>query len=189
MKRFAFLFPVAGLAGLPGCAPPIPRPQVSQRAAEAPALPPAPTLEVKPWRKLLDDGSYTVEGLLRDRDSVMGELVSVTGKVSRVVKCAAPPAVPAPPAAPGKPPAEAPPPQPPATCNPPQHLILVDPEAGSTPKWELTVYGTMRSALAEVSEGEVTTLTGDFAMMSPDGVFLRQGGMLLLPDDAPPPGP
>ncbi len=188
MKRFTCLAALVGFFVL-GCEPSIPRPPASQRPTSAPALPPSPSLEVRPYRKLLDDGSYTVEGLLRDRERVMGEDVTVTGVVASVVKCA-----PAPVAAQleakstsrsGEP-APAPAPVVPATCNPPQHLVLVDPDAGPEPKWSLTVYGTMKSALARQTQGETTTLTGDFAMSSPDGVFLRQGGMLILPDDGVP---
>jgi hypothetical protein len=181
-------FPALLLVGV-ACAPDIPRPPPSERPATPVALPPSPTLEARPYKKLRDDGSYTVEGVLRDRDRIMGELVTVTGRVARVVKCAPVEVAPAPaPSARGEGKGQTPPlpPTVPATCNPPQHAVLVDPDAGPTPRWELVVYGTMRSALAGLSEGQEASLSGDFAMMSKDGVFLRQGGMLLLPDDPAP---
>jgi hypothetical protein len=177
--------PLTAVGLLSGCAPSIPRPPVSERPAQAVTLPPPPPLEARPYRKLREDGSYSVEGVLRDRDRILDETVTVTGKVLRVVKCAAV-EVPPRPEDKGRPPL---PPVVPSTCNPPQHAVLVDPDGDAEARWQLTVYGTMQSALAELREGEEASITGDFAMMSPDGVFLRQGGMLLLPDNAAAPRP
>lgn len=170
-----------------GCEKPIPRPQPSTRSNVVVTLPASPELTARPYKKVNDDGTVTVEGLLRERDQLLGDTVSVTGKVDKAVLCAP---IPAPPPA-EPPPPDAPPPEPvvPPTCNPPQHLVLVDPGAAADTKWRLTVYGTMKSPLKDAKEGAVISLTGHFDMVSRDGVFLRQGGLLLLDDLPEPPEP
>ncbi len=174
--------------GISACEKPIPRPAPSTRSNVVVTLPASPELTARPYRKVNDDGTLTVEGLLRERDQLLGDTVSVTAKVDKAVLCA-----PVPPPPPAEPPAaDAPPPAPivPDTCNPPQHLVLVDADARADTKWRLTVYGTMKSALKDAKEGAVLSLTGHFDIVSKDGVFLRQGGLLLL-DDLPelPPEP
>lgn len=160
-----------------GCETPIPRPQPSVRSAKVVTLPAPPELTARPFKLINTDGSFTVQGLLRSRDKVLGDTVTVTGKVARLVKCEAPPAPP--PATPDEVPVI---PEVPATCTPTQHMVLAD--EGGNPKYELTVYGTMRSVLGIATLGQTMTLTGQFDMVSSDGLFLRQAGLLLL-DDIP----
>jgi len=168
------------MAGL-GCDKPLPRPEPTVRSTKVVTLPAAPELSVTPYTARHSDGTLTVEGLLRERDKHIGTSVIVRGRVASAVKCA-----PIPQDLPTDAPPETPLPAPviPDNCTPPQHLVLED--AGGNPKWKLTAYGSMKSQLGLASEGQEVTLTGDFNMISPDGVFLRQGGLLLLPDLAPP---
>ncbi len=182
---------VLGLAVATGCGKEIPKPKPSQRSDVTVPLPPSPDLTAKPYEKLNADGSYTVEGLLRERDKLLGESVTVKGVVKKLVKCPPPPPPPPP-----DPDAVAevvdmdvpppPPPRPPRTCNPPPHLFLVDKTPAS--KRELLVYGSMWSVLPELSDGQEVSLTGSFDIVSKDGVFLRQAGLLVL-DDLPEPEP
>lgn len=176
-----------------GCEPEIPRPKPSTPSNVAVPLPPSPELVRKPYEKVNADGTLTVEGLLREREKHVGVAVTVRGVVKKLVKC---PEVP-PERAPAPPPdakdpkkkgkdevvaAPAPPPRPPRTCNPPPHFYLVDKNPVS--KRELLVYGSMWSLLPTLTEGQEVSLVGQFDIVSKDGVFLRQAGLLLL-DDLP----
>ena len=181
----------AGALLATGCSKDIAKPKPSERSDVSVALPPAPELAKKPYDKLNADGSYTVEGLLRERDKLIGESVTVKGVVTKLVKCPPPP--PPPPPNPDAvqdvvdkdaPPPR--PPRPPRTCNPPPNLYLVD--AKPVSKRELLVYGSMWSVLPTLVEGQEVSLTGSFDIVSKDGVFLRQAGLLVL-DDLPEPEP
>ena len=174
-----------------GCDKDIAKPKPSERSDVAVAIPPAPDLAKKPYEKLNADGSYTVEGLLRERDKLIGESVTVRGVVKKLTKCPPPP--PPPPPDPDATPdvvdsdaPPPPPPRPPRTCNPPPHLFLVDAKPAS--KRELLVYGSMWSVLPTLADGQEVSLTGGFDIVSKDGVFLRQAGLLVL-DDLPEPTP
>lgn len=181
-----------GLTGA-ACNEEIPRPKPSVRSNVIVPLPPSPELVRKPFDKLHQDGTLTVEGLLREREKHVGESVTVRGVVKKLVKCPEPPPEPPPPepdpkdrkalrdpkAPPSVPP---PPPRPPRTCAPPPHFFLVDKNPVS--KRELLVYGSMWSALPTMVEGSEVTLAGHFDIVSKDGVFLRQAGLLIL-DDLP----
>jgi hypothetical protein len=117
--------------------------------------------------------------------------VTVRGVVKKLTKCPEPPPPPPPPpdAVPEVVDSDVPPPpppRPPRTCNPPPHLFLVDAKPAS--KRELLVYGSMWSVLPTLSEGQEIALTGSFDIVSKDGVFLRQAGLLVL-DDLPEPTP
>ena len=176
-----------------GCEPEIPRPRTSVPSNVAVPLPPSPELVRKPYDRVNADGTLTVEGLLRERDKQLGETVSVSGVVKKLVVCPEVPPEPAPeppPPEPGaKPPkpgevvaAPPPPPRPPRTCSPPPHFFLVDKTPVS--KRELLVYGSMWSVLPTLKEGQEVSLVGQFDIVSKDGVFLRQAGLLIL-DDLP----
>ncbi len=195
----------SGAALLMGCEPEIHKPKPSVRSNVVVPLPPSPELVRKPYEKVNKDGTLTVEGILRERATYIGEGVTVRGVVTKLTKCAAPPPEPAPepevvpkdkpkgPAGPdGKEVAVPPPPRPPRTCSPPPHFFLVDKNPVS--KRELLVYGSMWSVLPTLEEGAEVTLAGQFDIVSKDGVFLRQAGLLILDDlpevmptpDAPP---
>lgn len=181
---------LSGLVG-GGCDKEIPKPRPSQRSDVVVPLPTAPDLTQKPYEKLNADGSYTVEGLLRERDKLIGESVTVRGVVKKLTRCPPPP--PPPPPDPDATPdvvdsdvPPPPPPRPPRTCNPPPHLFMVDAKPAS--KRELLVYGSMWSVLPTLADGQEVSLTGSFDIVSKDGVFLRQAGLLVL-DDLPEPVP
>jgi hypothetical protein len=183
--------PALGFAlALAGCGNEVPRPKPSERAEVTVALPPAPTLTKRSYEKLAGDGSYTVEGLLRERDKLLGESVSVRGVVKKIQKCPEPPPPPPPvvdaDAKGGDVVPPPPPPRRPRTCNPPPHFFLVDKNPSS--KRELLVYGSMWSVLPNLEDGQEVTLAGSFDIVSKDGVFLRQAGLVVLDDlpEAPP---
>ena len=50
------------------------------------------------------------------------------------------------------------------------------------------MYGSTWSVLPTLVEGQEVALTGGFDIVSKDGVFLRQAGLLVL-DDLPEPEP
>jgi hypothetical protein len=197
---------MSGASLLLGCEPEIHKPKPSVRSNVVVPLPPSPELVRKPYEKVNKDGTLTVEGILRERATYIGEGVTVRGVVKKLVKCPEVPPEPAPepvpnekPKAPGAPGAKdtaelapPPPPRPPRTCSPPPHFFLVDKNPVS--RRELLVYGSMWSVLPALKEGAEVTLAGQFDIVSKDGVFLRQAGLLILDDlpevmptpDAPP---
>ena len=122
---------------------------------------------------------------MRNRDEFLGKTVKVRGVVTKLVQCPAPPA---PPVAPDAGPAGADvvvaPPLPPRLCDPPPQAYLVDGDRAS--RRELLVYGSMRSPIADFADKAEVTVEGRFDIVSQDGVFLRQAGMLVLDDVAPP---
>jgi len=191
MVRWTAPWLVLAPLALAGCGKEIAKPKPSERSDVAVALPAAPDLTQKPYEKLNADGSYTVEGLLRERDKLIGESVTVRGVVKKLTRCPPPP--PPPPPDPDATPdvvdsdaPPPPPPRPPRTCNPPPHLFMVDAKPAS--KRELLVYGSMWSVLPTLADGQEVSLTGSFDIVSKDGVFLRQAGLLVL-DDLPEPVP
>lgn len=184
---------IAAAPMLTGCEPEIPRPKPSVPSNVAVPLPPSPELVRKPYDRVNADGTLTVEGLLRERDKQLGETVSVSGVVKKLTTCPEVPPEPAPEPPPPPPGAQPPkpgevvappppPPRPPRTCSPPPHFFLVDKNPVS--KRELLVYGSMWSVLPTLKEGQEVSLVGQFDIVSKDGVFLRQAGLLIL-DDLP----
>lgn len=172
--------------------------EISPRSTVKLSLPPKPKLVKPQYRKAYDDGALTVEGLLREYKSFMGQNVKVRGKVVSVSQCPVPPPVSEevktkaleewdklvklakrlkknPPPQPTFPPPEAP-----RTCKPRPHAYLVD--EGGDAKWQLLVAGTMWSAVASLEEGSTVTLTGRFDRVTPDGDYVRQQGLIYLPD-------
>ncbi len=130
----------------------------------------------------------STEGIVRHRDDFLGKDVQVRGVVKKLVKCPQPPPVePLDVVEEGQESdAWAPPPRPPRTCDPPPHAYLVDKDAVSDR--ELLVYGSMWSPLADLELGQEVTLDGRFDIVSKDGVFLRQAGLVVL-EDLPAPAP
>lgn len=175
--------------------------QVSVRSSKKVALPKKPELKPREYKKTYDDGAWTVEGLLKHRKDNLDKTVSVRGKLSKVVQCPPPPPPPEPteeeikererinklrkkrglePLEPPKPKRR------PRTCNPRPHAFMVDP--GSDERYKLLVAGSMWSQLVDFEEGQELTLKGEYVIVSPDGHYLRQAGMLLL-EDLPEPEP
>jgi hypothetical protein len=167
------------VALISGCGAEVPKPKPSVRSNVQVALPEKPDLTVKPFKKVHEDGTATVEGVLREREKYVGGTITVRGVVQKLVVCPQPALPDAGDVAIARP-------RPERTCNPPPHFFLIDKEPVS--KRELLVYGSMWSVLPQMKDGEEVTLTGAFDIVSKDGVFLRQAGLLLL-DDLPEPKP
>lgn len=174
---------LAVMALIPACKKEIPLPGPSTRSSEVAQLPPKPNLQRPAIKEKHPDGAYTVEGLLAHRDKHLGEKLTVRAKVVRVTKCAPKEPIAPPPNPDGtlSPDAiDALPPLPPTNCDPPPSAYLIDDPPQS--RRELLVYGTMRSAIAGFEAGQVVQVEGTFDIISSDGVFLRQAGLLQLPD-------
>jgi len=172
----------------PGCKQEIPLPPPATRADASVTLPPTPSLTEKPYAKFHPDGVLTVEGIMRNRDEFLGKTMKVRGVVTKLVVCPTPPAPePDPDAGPVDDDVVVPPPLPPRLCDPPPQAYLVDKDKVS--RRELLVYGSMRSPIKDFAEGAEVTVEGRFDIVSRDGVFLRQAGLLVLEDLEPPPPP
>lgn len=171
-----------------------PTPEPTQPTSVQVTLPTKPSLAKRPYARTHPDGSLTVEALMRERRVYMDQAVKVRGVVKKLVQCAAPPApayippTPDPravrrgevPAEPTPPPA----PKPPRTCDPPPHAYIVDQDPVS--KRELLVYGSMFSPLADFQMGDTVVVEGKFGIVSTDGVYLRQAGLVELADTPEP---
>lgn len=192
---------VAGLAlgAAPGCDKQDKKPQLSERSTKTVTLPPKPVLKELPYKVTHADGALTIEGIMRGRDDHIGKDVKVRGIIEKLVQCPEPPPPPPPPPVdpfapqqldaagnPVPPPEPPPPPRRPRTCNPPPHAYLKD--ATPVSKRRLLVYGSMWSKLENFKMGDSVTVEGRFDIVSRDGVFLRQAGLVIMPD-LPPPEP
>ncbi|TNF26701.1 MAG: hypothetical protein EP329_20880 [Deltaproteobacteria bacterium] len=185
---FALPVVIAAVVAGTGCKQEIPLPPPATRADASITLPATPNLTEKPYAKFHPDGVLTVEGIMRNRDEFLGKTMMVRGVVTKLVQCPTPPAPePDPDAGPVDDDVVVPPPLPPRLCDPPPQAYLVDKEKVS--RRELLVYGSMRSAIKDFQEGAEVTVEGRFDIVSKDGVFLRQAGMLVLEDLAPPEPP
>ncbi|MGM0575101.1 MAG: hypothetical protein ACQEXJ_05155 [Myxococcota bacterium] len=167
---------------------------VSPRSDVQVSLPAPPDLSPVKVETHHDDGILTVAGVVKERGSLMGEDVTVRGKVDEVFTC---PKAPEPsregdadagaaPAPTGEEPdagvaedveAEAP------FCPKPPHLFLVD-DMGQGER--LLVLGSERTEVGEAEVGDTLTLTGRLELMSPDGRFIRQRGLVILPEPPEP---
>lgn len=137
----------------------------SKRSNVKVVLPVKPNLQHTETAKRYPDGTYTVTGLMSDRDQALGKEVTVRGELIEVVLC------------PGMLTED------PTPCDPPQHAILAD---SNNNRQTLTIYGSMKSQLAQLEAGKEITLTGLYQTMSKDGVFLVQRGLISLPEPPEP---
>ncbi len=173
----------------------------SQRSTKTVELPPKPPLEPPKYTKQHADGVWTVEGLLRNNKKAMGNTVKVRGSIVKLVKC--------PPPAPhteeeiakfkalhdkwkklvklGKRINKIPPDEPilkpkkqARTCNPRPQAVLQD--TPPSDRFKLTVAGSMYSPLAVFTNGQVVTIEGVFDMVTPDGHYMNQDGLMHLKD-------
>jgi hypothetical protein len=196
------------------------KPTLSQRSEVAVQLPAKPSLTEPVYTKTHSDGSWTVEGLMRNRDDNLGKIVKVTGKLVEVAKCPEPEPyseeelakyqellkkyekmmrvfakqiksgkLKAPP----KP--ELIPLETARTCNVMSiegkalgkpHAVLVD-EGGDNERFRLLVAGTMWSQLRVFDKGKAVTVEGMFDMVSPDGHYVEQRGLVHLKETGRPP--
>lgn len=163
----AGFFFVSALA-MAACEPEIPRPQPSPEHATAVPLPPSPAL-VRPEYKMLNaDGTLTVEGLLQERDRYLGKSVEVRGTVKKVTHCKTIKNE-------GETEGENTDRQP---CNPPAHAYLIDQDVPESQ--QVLIYAPSPELIADYEEGKEVTATGHFDIVSEDGVYLRQGGLVVL---------
>lgn len=171
---------------LPGCRnfdEPKEAPKADRRKVN---LPDTPHLVKKEVRATVEDGAYTVAGLLASMPETLGNEVVVRGIVVDKVEC---PEEEPPEGAEGEADAGAVEPTEPAVpsggCHPPPHLFLTDDLA--RPTQQLLVTGTALQ-IAAVSVAQPVELKGRVVQWSADKVFVRTEGLLQLeiPDEAPP---
>lgn len=165
--------------------------QVSQRSTLQVSLPERPSLAPREIKARHGDGAWTVEGFLTADSHKAGEPAKVRGRVVEVFTCPKPP--PAPPVEPPDPkakPGDVPPPPPPPKaphCPQPPHMYLAD-SVGAT-RYQLLVVGSEATEVGRVKKGDEVTVEGSFDVMTRDGAFIRQAGLLVLPEPPPPPEP
>jgi len=173
----------------------------SPRSNVAVELPKKPTLTPPKYVKQHSDGVWTVEGLLRNNKEVMGKTVRVRGKIVELTRC--------PPPKPytqeeidkfnklhdkwkklvrlakkiKKIPPEEPvlaPKKQARTCNPRPKAMLMDEPAND--RFQLIVAGSMYSPLKDFKDTQTVTIEGLFDMVTPDGHYMSQDGLIHLKD-------
>ncbi len=125
-------------------------------------LPPSPKLDEPPAQDKYADGTWTVEGLVRNRAKTIDTDVRLKGYVLSVARC---------------------PPERPL-CDPPAHAVLVDDVA--RPRRRLVVLADGDEALAGLASGQGVTLEGRYVRLDPQGRFVRMDGLLMLAQPTPP---
>lgn len=175
----------------------------SPRSQEAVELPKKPALTPPKYTKTHPDGVWTVEGLLRNNKEVMGKTVKVRGKIVELRQC--PPPEPYTEAELArhaelhekwvkqvkwvkatrskKIPAPEPilkPKKQSRSCNPRPLAMLQD--APPNDRFKLLVAGSMYSPLKNFKDGQTITIEGMFDMVSPDGHYMQQDGLMHLKD-------
>lgn len=177
-------------AAASGCEKPVEH-TVSQRSTLSVSLPERPSLAPKEVKARHGDGAWTVEGFLTADGHKAGELAKVRGRVVEVFTCPKPPPAPEPPPPdPKAKPGDVPPPPPPPKaphCPKPPHMYLAD-SAGAT-RYQLLVVGSEATEVGRVKKGDEVSVEGVFDVMTRDGAFIRQAGLLVLPEPPPPPPP
>ena len=180
----------------------------SVRSTTPVELPKKPTLKAPEYVKQHPDGVWTVEGALRHSKELMSKPLRVRGTIVELKQC--PPPKPHTPEeieahnklhdkwkklvkyakrtkmrAPDEPVLK--PKVQDRTCNPRPRAVLQD--ATPNERFKLLVAGSMYSPLKNFKKGQVVTLEGLFDMVTPDGHYMSQDGLLHLkdipkPDDA-----
>lgn len=122
-------------------------------------LPPSPKMTEKRFVARYSDGSYRVEGLLKDRAKLMGkdQPVKVHGFIKKVYRC----------------------PDERERCDPPEHAVLVDDLV--RPGKHLVVVGGPESVFPKLEQGSEDTFEGYYQASDPSGLFIRMQGILYLP--------
>lgn len=148
---------------------------LSKRSSVAVDLPAKPTLHPPTYVREHPDGVLTVEGLLRDPEPHVGRDIQVRGRVDALVLCKKRPARQAPGEA-GDPTSDA------WICASQPHAFLVD-RIGDK-RHRLRLAGSMESRLSSLTIGEQVDLRGTFDLVSPQGKYVDQHGLLFLPSVA-----
>lgn len=165
-------------------------------------LPEPPELSGVDVKHRYEDGAWTVPGVLDRGNQLVGRTITVRGRVDEVRHCppstataegpdaggtgsgrgageadaAAGEAADAGSAGPATGRGGGP-------CQPPPHLYLVAPDAGTEAGQRLLVVGSMDTAVGEAEEGDELGVEGTFDLVSPDGSFIRQSGLIVLDED------
>ena len=129
----------------------------AKRVRPAVDLPPVPPLELPAAKPLNEDGSYTVEGLLRSGAENFGKGIRVSGIVVEKHTCTT---------------AQA------GTLCPPPYLVLVD--SLENPRAQLMVVGQEQN-FSTTEEGEPEIISGRFQQWSADKFYVRSEGLVEVP--------
>lgn len=157
----------------PGCSEG-PRLQ-SVRADVEVRLPEAPDFQAQPAARKYPDGAHSVLSLIETADRQVGLEVTVRGLVADTVLCAA--------GAPDEQPKTARPgpskkEEADEDCHPPSHLYLADDVSDEASR--LLIVGWSANKVRGVRRGQELTFRGTFGRVSPDGVFIRQAGLVTV---------
>ncbi len=135
--------------------------EATTAANEEPAvqvhLPESPKMEIPTIVERHADGSYTVEGLLVNREKTLNSTIRVGGFIQRKYVC--------------RPNQQA--------CDTPSHAVLVDDL--TDPKRRLIVVGGETTQFASLKDGERVTLDAFYGLHDPKALFVRTEGVLILP--------
>lgn len=141
-----------------GCSSP-PEQPISSRSAVEVTLPERPNLNPTLAPERHPGGVWTVEGLSRASGEQMGRNIEVKGVVTEVYRC---------PDGASK------------ACEQPEHLYLADSLSGRGV--QLLVTGKSSRIIGMARKGLELSLKGRLDVVSEDGVFIRQSGLLILPE-------
>ena len=154
--------------------------ELSSRSKIKVTLPAKPALVRSKYRRTYDDGVMTVLGLLNHRDSYLKTTLKVRGVITGLALCPAT-VVPKTPRRRGRK-GDAEPAQT-WDCKRPPYALLADP--GGKKSQVLRIGGQMNGPLAHLTKGATVTLTGFFDLVSPDGKYVDQQGLLFLKSSSP----
>ena len=135
-------------------------------------LPKSPSFEVRPEPPKHADGALSIAGLLRSADRSAGHEVTVRGLVADTVPCVPDPGLEVPKRGKGKAAKD--------ECHPPPHLYLADDVEAQRDR--LLIVGWSPNKVLGVRRGQELTFHGRFQRVSPGGTFIRQAGLLVVPE-------
>ena len=144
---------IALVAGFCGCAEEK-TDQLSPRSDVVVVLPPTPDLNPPEVVTKHPDGVFTVAGLVADRSNSLDQMIQVRGNVASPHTCEGD-----------------------KDCHPRPHFLLRDGKDGRN---SLLVAGWSNQTIKGLEEGQELTLDGRFGLVSPDGLFIRQTGLLMV---------
>ena len=136
-----------------------PEQPISSRSSVEVSLPVRPNLNPEPAPERHPGGVWTVEGLMRASADHMGRNVEVKGIVTQTHHC---------------------PTDKKKACQQPEHLYLADKADGRG--FQLLVTGKDSRIIGMARDGLELSLKGRLDVVSDDGVFIRQSGLLILPE-------
>jgi len=153
-----------------------PESTLSTRSDVEVRLPSAPNLGQRPEPPTFPDGALSVGGLMAVADTHVGRAVTVRGLVADTVVCK--PSEGADKAEQGKGKDKGKAEEP--VCHPPSHLYLADDVKAQRDR--LLIVGWSAKKVGGVRRGQQLTFHGGFQRVSPDGTFIRQAGLLVVPE-------